>query len=216
MFLFSGPHNLHSHSGLGLLPLLPSLQVNSNHNHTCNSLQASSLNSIPDSIVDEINKLYECGETPSTARNIFVKKLKLSCTDDLDFHEKYANRKHCPRQRDFRYIYEKYTRNKLGGLDVEMYRKLEEDLLVYQEQNKDARIKYQPYGGENQPFVIAMVTLLMKRVHQNVQQSADLVFVDSTSNCEGHNLKIFLLVTHSISGVFHLASLFAKMNRRRP
>jgi hypothetical protein len=40
----------------------------------------------------------------------------------------------------------------------------------------------------------------MKRIHKHIEQSGELVFVDSTSNTEAHNLNIFLLCTHSVAG----------------
>ena len=40
----------------------------------------------------------------------------------------------------------------------------------------------------------------MKRVHKEVPQSDELIFVDATSNTDEHNLKVFLLCTHNVSG----------------
>ena len=41
---------------------------------------------------------------------------------------------------------------------------------------------------------------LMKRVHKEVAQCGELVFVDSTSKTEEHNLKVFMMCTHSVAG----------------
>ena len=35
-------------------------------------------------------------------------------------------------------------------------------------------------------------------------QAGELVFIDSTSNLEGHNLRFFLLCTHSVAGALPL------------
>ena len=40
----------------------------------------------------------------------------------------------------------------------------------------------------------------MKRVHKEIPQCGELVFVDSTSNVEEHNLKVFMMCTQSIAG----------------
>ena len=56
------------------------------------------------------------------------------------------------------------------------------------------------YGGDGIPLIISVVTPLMKRVHKEVSQSGELVFVDATSNTDEHNLKVFLLCTHNVSG----------------
>ena len=39
----------------------------------------------------------------------------------------------------------------------------------------------------------------MKRVHKEVPQCGELVFVDATSNTDEHNLNVFLLCTHNVS-----------------
>ena len=40
----------------------------------------------------------------------------------------------------------------------------------------------------------------LKKVHQMVANSKDLVFVDSSSNMEEFNLRVFVIVTHSVCG----------------
>ncbi len=40
------------------------------------------------------------------------------------------------------------------------------------------------YGGDGIPLIISVVTPLMKRVHKEVSQSGELVFVDATSNTD--------------------------------
>lgn len=39
---------------------------------------------------------------------------------------------------------------------------------------------------------------LIKRVHKEIPQCGELVFVDSTSNTEENNLKVFMMCTHSV------------------
>ena len=40
----------------------------------------------------------------------------------------------------------------------------------------------------------------MKRVHKEIPQCGELVFIDSTSNTEEHNLKVFMMCTQRVSG----------------
>jgi hypothetical protein len=47
----------------------------------------------------------------------------------------------------------------------------------------------------------------MKRVNKHIKQTGELVFVDATSNTEEHNLKVFLLCTHSVVGALPCALL---------
>ena len=77
-------------------------------------------------------------------------------------------------------------------------------------------MNYQVYAGDNVPFIVAIFTLLMKRVQKDIEQAAELVFVDATSNTEAHNLKIFLMCTHSVAGACHWACLLQVTRKRAP
>ena len=60
---------------------------------------------------------------------------------------------------------------------------------------------------ENQ-LVIAICTPVMKRIHEKIRQSGEMVFIDSTGNCDRQNHRIFLLLTHKNGwriaiGMFH-------------
>lgn len=48
--------------------------------------------------------------------------------------------------------------------------------------------------------VVAICTPLMQRVHTRVQQSGELIFVDSSGNCDRQNHRLFLVITHSAAG----------------
>lgn len=48
--------------------------------------------------------------------------------------------------------------------------------------------------------VIAICTPLMKRVHTKLKHSGEMVFIDSSGNCDRHNSRIFLVMTHSAAG----------------
>ena len=75
---------------------------------------------------------------------------------------------------------------------MEMFKELVDCLDACKEANPEANTAYQLYGCDGCPLTVAIVTPLMKHVHQYVQQSGELIFVDSTSNTEDHNLKVFL------------------------
>ena len=48
---------------------------------------------------------------------------------------------------------------------------------------------------DSQPLILVVITPLMKRLHRMVENSKDLVFIDSSSNMEEYNFRIFLVVT---------------------
>ena len=138
------------------------------------------------------------------ARQQYLKDLKDSCEDELDFHRKKANRAIMPRRRDFSCLYSQFGKDRYGGQGVLMYERLAEKLVQYQAENPEATTCHQIYEGVSKPLIIAIVTPLMNRVHKEVQQSGELVFVDATSNTEEHNLKVFVMCTHSVSGALPL------------
>ena len=69
------------------------------------------------------------------------------------------------------------------------------------------------YKGVQRLLIIAIVTPLMKRRHKEVTQSGKLVFIDATSNTEEHNLKVFIMCTHSIAGALPLSILITSDER---
>ena len=87
--------------------------------------------------------------------------------------------------------------------------KLAKVLEDYKKSNPEASVDYQLHGGDNIPLLVSIVTPLLKRVHRNIKQYEELVFVDATSNTEEHNLKVFLFCTHSIAGALPCCILIA-------
>ena len=82
---------------------------------------------------------------------------------------------------------------------------LVEKLRGNEEENPDATIKPQLYERDDRPLVIASVTPFVKRVHKEISQYGECVYVDSTSNTEEHSLKVFVLRTHSVVGALSCA-----------
>lgn len=56
-------------------------------------------------------------------------------------------------------------------------------------------------------LLVAICTPLMQRVHSRVQQSGEVIFVDSSGNCDRQNHRLFLMMTHSAAGGVPLAVL---------
>ncbi|XP_035660668.1 uncharacterized protein LOC118405331 [Branchiostoma floridae] len=180
------------------------IDIHSQHNHSVGTLEASNFKDLSEETIDKVYKLFESGLTPSTARQQFLSDLKSDCMDEITFHRQKADRSIMPRKRDFNYLYEQFGRERYGGKDSQMFVKLKERLDSYKEENPEASIKCQIYEGDSKPLIIALVTPLMKRVRREVPQSAELVFVDATSNTEEHNLKVFMLCTYHVAGALPL------------
>ncbi|KAI8485675.1 hypothetical protein Bbelb_365090 [Branchiostoma belcheri] len=183
------------------------IDIHWEHNHSFCTLEASNFKDLSEETTAKVYKLYEAGHTPSTARQQFLKDIRRECEDDITYHQRKADRAITPRRRDFSHLYTQFGKENYGGKDRQMFAKLVDRLKSYEEANPEASTSYQLYEGDSQPLIIALVTPLMKRVHQEVQQSGELVFIDATSNTEEHNLKVFMLCTHHVAGALPLGML---------
>ena len=94
------------------------------HNHSLCTLESSNFKELSIASIEEMKKLYESGETPCTARQVFQKKFQSSCSNDLDYHVKKADISVVPRRRDFCYMYQHYGMERFGGKNGEMLDKL--------------------------------------------------------------------------------------------
>ena len=183
--------------------------------HSLETLEASNFRDLSPECTERVLKLFESGHTPATARQQYLKELKESCQDELEFHRKKANRAVMPRKRDFSYLYTQFGKDRYGGQGVMMFERLSERLQQYKKDNSEATTCYQMYEGDDTPLIIAIVTPLMNRVHKEVQQSGEMVFVDATSNTEEHNLKVFLMCTNNVSGALPLGILITSDEQER-
>ena len=55
-------------------------------------------------------------------------------------------------------------------------------------------------SADSKNVIIVLCTPLMRRVHSMVPESAEIVFVDSSGNCDRTNSRVFLILTHSAIG----------------
>ena len=124
-----------------------------------------------------MNKLYESGHTPSTARQQYLKELRATCSDELTYHKKKADRSVTPRKRDFNHLYSKFGEEKFRGKGPLMFEKFEEKLEDYKKSHPGATVNHQLYEGNETSLIIAIVSPSMKEI----PQCGELVFIDSTS-----------------------------------
>uniref|UniRef100_A0A7M5V8P8 MULE transposase domain-containing protein n=1 Tax=Clytia hemisphaerica TaxID=252671 RepID=A0A7M5V8P8_9CNID len=186
------------------------INIEYSHSHSTKSLQSLSFKDIPDHVSKTIHELFQKGYTPGLAYREMMQDLKSKSTDDLDLHLKLADRSQMPRRRDFNNLYTDYHRRLFGTANIkEMFKNLEERISSFQQSNPDNLVKLQHFNAEeNVPLILCIITPLMQRVHEKVPTAAELVFIDSTSNTEEFNLRVFLLVTHTPIGVLPLGILF--------
>ena len=104
----------------------------------------------------------------------FLKDLKLSCQTELEYLLKKADRSVCPRRPDYNRLFQAYCREKYGDRNGSaMFEQLSEVIREYQLEKPDLAIAFQAYeesGEAVTPFILVMITDLMKRVHQMVSE----------------------------------------------
>lgn len=76
-------------------------------------------------------------------------------------------------------------------------------LMIISDDDSDSESIKEPLKKQkkrSQPMVIAICTPLMCRVHQNVQQSGEMVFCDATSSLDRFNTSMFIISTSTAVG----------------
>ena len=95
-----------------------------------------------------------------------------------------ADRNINPKLSDVYNLFNKWRKNNLGECTGK-------ELFTEELENK----------GANQPLILVIFTPLMARVHQYyIQQSGELVFVDTSTSFEDYNNLMFVVSTSSAAG----------------
>ena len=138
-----------------------------NHNHSVNSLQAWTFRDIPSTLYEKVKGMIEQGLTPALAYRTYMQELREKCKDDIEFHMLKSDRSNCPRRDDFYNIYTEYCKLNFGGKNgIEMLAALDDRVLQLKEFYPDLSIQRRDYDKEKgTPFILAIITPLMKRVH---------------------------------------------------
>ena len=119
------------------------IDIEFEHNHSLETLEAAEFRDISSDCADKIYTLYESGHTRSTARQQYMKEIRETCTNDLEFHKKKADRSVVPRRRDFNSLYTQFGNERFGGRGVMMFSKLVEKLEEYKTENPKATVSHQ-------------------------------------------------------------------------
>ena len=150
------------------------------HNHPILALQSLSFKDIPENVSAEINHMYENGYTPGLACKEFIKSVKKSCQNDLEFHLRLADRSAVPKRIDFNNLFTEFNRKRYGSTNFEeVFNCLEKRIKVLHDENKELTLKFQGYNQkENTPFVLVIISPLMKRVHEKVNiRCSSFIFI---------------------------------------
>ena len=157
--------------------------------------------------------------TPSLARTEYTEMSRRNAKDLNEFAILHADRSTMPRPSDFNRLYSDYLSSMFGSKNGnDLFEKLDEIVEQFNVQNKEkgGKMKYQIFNEEGSEFatlIVVVVTPLMYRVHKNIQQSGEIVFLDATSNLDEHHSKFFLMCTYSVAGGLPLAAFFTSDER---
>ncbi|CAL9690696.1 unnamed protein product [Knipowitschia caucasica] len=166
------------------------------HNHPINCADALKHRDVSDEVKETFLKLFKAGHTPSSALEIHKYDMQTEDQDDFVFNS--ADRAKIP---DLQWCYRLYystAQKAYGGCNVNMLENLESLIERLNLEHGETVIKMN-VTIDNQ-LIVAMCTPLMKRVLQMVEQSGEMIFMDSSGNMDRHNLRVFLLMTHSCCG----------------
>ena len=137
--------------------------------HSVQSLHSLSFKDISDSVIRRIEGMFACRLLPGTAYRELLRQLRSECKDDLEY-QRLSDRSHAPWTKDFNDIYTEYKKEYFGsGSLSNMFSTLEERIKSLQEKDEDYIIKFQQFDEAiNQPFILVVITPVMKRVHKLV------------------------------------------------
>ena len=107
----------------------------------------------------------------------FLRELRSSCKDDSEYQLRRADRSIAPRRTDYNVLFTAYCSESYGGKNgSEMFDTLEDMINSFLDDNPDALVQMQRYEEKElekgikdvTPFILAIVSPLMKRVHTMV------------------------------------------------
>ena len=149
-----------------------------NHNHSTEAAQVYSYEDIPTDLKERIFTLFSINYTPGSAYKEIYKSVKNGCKSDQEFHEKMSHRSIMPRRSDFNQLYTLHKIKNYGSKDLRsMFDLLHLKAKKLKEDNCDYSICIQEHDDEDDsPFILALITPLMKRVHRMVSSALFLMF----------------------------------------
>ena len=106
------------------------------------------------------------------AHREYLRQLRNKSKDDLEYHKWKSDRSICPRRQDFNRMYGDYCKSKYGEKNgSRMFDTLRERASLFKLENPEASVEFQEYQETQEsttPFILCIITPLMKRVHEMV------------------------------------------------
>lgn len=163
------------------------------HNHLLNSADVLRRLQIPKLLDQKLENLFLDGHDIKSARAVILDEIKTNNIDENILHETLADRSIYPDESHCRLIYNKVMLNCYGN-DNE----LENIIANYTKNFNDENIIKIKRNFDN--ICIGICTPIMRRTHQTLRSSGELVFVDSSGGLDNNMMRVFLFMTHSCAG----------------
>ena len=144
-----------------------------NHNHSVQLLHSLSFKDVPASVISRIKEMFAGGLLPGAAYRELLRQLRSECKDDLEYHRRLSDRSQAPRRKYFNDIYTDFKKERFGtGSMSEMFSTLEERIKCLKQKDEEYIIEFQKFDESiDQPFILVVITPLMKRVHKLVSMA---------------------------------------------
>ncbi|XP_041479165.1 uncharacterized protein LOC121426833 isoform X1 [Lytechinus variegatus] len=176
------------------------------HNHPLSCADVLKRKDVSEATVTKLKTLFQNGHSPSSALDMIKYDLQEEHGDQYVYVS--ADRSILPDPQFCYRLYYKVFEQAYGPASGEaMFVDLENRIHLYNEEQHQTCAKIEQTSDDQ--TVIAICTPLMKRAHETIKHSGELVFVDSSGNCDRHNSRIFVMLTHSSAGGVPLGIIVA-------
>ena len=191
-------------------PLL--IQIHFVHNHALNRAEYLRYLSVSQATKDSFTDMFESDLTPGAALEEERRKIKEEFPESWPQH--FADKSKLPGLFWAHYWYKLWLDAKFGSRDgVDACVKAEKAVEAFDE---DCKSRYPLSEGESYAkmaqspdgqTVVAICDPFMRRVHQIIPQSGELILMDATSNLDRNDTKLFHLYCPSSIGGLPVAEL---------
>lgn len=149
---------------------------------------------------EEILELFKTGHSASSAYHIFMLDQMVKFGDEFELRS--LDRSKFPCEKFFHNFYQKNFTAEFGAKTGERaFEKVSEFANEYNGKTTDGKIMVERDGTE---FLVAGCTPIMKRAHELLVESGDIVLVDSTGNFECSESRVFFMICPTAAGGFPL------------
>ncbi|CAG8842210.1 21837_t:CDS:2, partial [Gigaspora margarita] len=178
------------------------------HNHPLVSSHSLSFRPICNETKEVFFKLFHNGHGPASAYHTYIEEIQLKYENN---EEVLADRAICPNKHDVYYLHKKFLNQSIGARNgKEMFNRLTKEIEEFNA-NEKGYAWMQPYiaptnADPGQPFILVIVTNLMKRCH-SLQQAGELIYMDTTAGLDDLNTSLTVLSTNTSIGSLPLATI---------